>query len=62
MEDNQLNPTQCVEHSGQCVRLDHLERRICLMEKMGLKILIGIGLIFFGMVANIVMVYVKVHV
>lgn len=51
----------CSEHKANCVRLDHLERRVCIMEKLGLKILVGIGLIFFGMLANIVMVYFKVH-
>ena len=61
MSEDQINPKYCSDHSGQCIRLDHLERRVCLMEKLGLKILIGIGFTVVGIIANIILVYVRVH-
>ena len=52
---------KCSEHSAQCVRLDHLERRVCVIEKLGVKILVGIGLVFITLIVNIfVSIYLKV--
>jgi hypothetical protein len=59
MENNQKF---CIDHSGQCIRLDHLERRVCHMEKLGLKILIGIGFNLVAVIGGIIMIYIKVHV
>lgn len=52
----------CDKHSAQCVRLDHLERRVCMIEKLGVKILVGIAFNLIAVIGGIIMVYIKLHV
>ena len=52
----------CDKHSAHCVRLDHIEGRVCVMEKRINKILTGIALVFLTGLINIALVLIKGHV
>jgi len=51
----------CKIHSEINVRVEHLERRVCLMEKTGLKILIGIAFSLLTTVTGFVVLFFKLH-